>query len=227
MTFHDGTIDGAPPLAIRDHGGAGLAVLLVHGIGRTLEDWSLVAPLLCHGHRVVSVDLRGHGRSGDGGWAWEDVVADLERVVRRLDLGRAAIIGHSLGGVVATMYAARHPDCPAAVNIDGHTWLPPDAFPGLPPDIARERLSHMREWMRQQASAMGAPLSAAGFGAVLHAQQPWWSSSGFQPNCWRHPPSARRCVTHRGTTGSDRQGKRFAPSTRPWTRRTCSRSTRG
>ncbi|QRK07612.1 alpha/beta hydrolase [Archangium violaceum] len=169
--FREAFIEGNPRLAIRDYGGSGSAVLLVHGIGRTLEDWRLLAPLLRDEHRVVALDLRLHGHSGEGGWSWDELVVDLERVCQHLALGRTAIIGQSLGGILAGVYAARHSDCPAAINIDGHGWLPPERFPGLPPNLAREQLAWMKDWMARQASALDTPMPEATFRAMLDAQK--------------------------------------------------------
>jgi pimeloyl-ACP methyl ester carboxylesterase len=56
-------------LATRDYGGPGQDVLLLHGGGRSMDDWRLVAPLLVDaGLRVAAMDLRGHGRSGPALW---------------------------------------------------------------------------------------------------------------------------------------------------------------
>lgn len=115
--LHDTTVtDHDIPLAVRDSGGAGDPVLLLHGLGGTLEAWDALG---LEGHRTVAMDLRGHGRSGDGPWDWEAALDDLEAVVRCLGLGNPAVAGHSLGGMLAVQWALRHPECPAVVNLDG------------------------------------------------------------------------------------------------------------
>lgn len=110
---------GAVPVAVRDFGGDGPPVMLLHGAGGNLADWSQVAPLLAARHRVVALDLRGHGHSGDGPWHWDAVLADVAAVVDATGLRAPAVVGMSLGGMAAVAWAERHPDCPAAVNIDG------------------------------------------------------------------------------------------------------------
>jgi pimeloyl-ACP methyl ester carboxylesterase len=93
-------------------GGAGPPLVLVHGLGGTIENWRAVAPALAARHRVVVLDLPGHGRSS------------LLSEARNVDpLSRAALeiaeaeeirggvwIGHSLGGVVAIRAAVLRPD---------------------------------------------------------------------------------------------------------------------
>lgn len=108
------------PIAARDFGGTGTPVLLVHGLGGTVDDWMYFAGLLTVRHRVVAVDLRGHGGSGDGPWEWDAILDDLAAAVEHLGLTAPAVVGMSLGGWVAALWARRHPECPAVVNLDGH-----------------------------------------------------------------------------------------------------------
>jgi len=67
-------------------------------------------------------------------------LADVAGVARALALDRPAVIGHSLGGMVAALWAAGHAECPFAVNVDGHgNPTRPDQFVG-PDDPARHSL---------------------------------------------------------------------------------------
>ncbi|MFF0000354.1 alpha/beta fold hydrolase [Streptomyces avermitilis] len=50
-------------LHAHDYGGEGPQLVLLHGYGRSLADWDASAVLLTAGHRVLAVDLPGHGRS--------------------------------------------------------------------------------------------------------------------------------------------------------------------
>src|SRR5262249_55172927 len=117
-------VQGAGPrIFVRDHGGAGADVLLLPGGARTLDDWEPVVPLLLDaGLRVVAMDLRGHGGSEFAPWSWSAVVDDVAAVVEHMSLRRPAVVGHSLGGMVATVWAAmcNSEECPLAVNVDGH-----------------------------------------------------------------------------------------------------------
>jgi 3-oxoadipate enol-lactonase len=87
-------------------------VVLVHGLFATADlNWSLAIPVLASRFRVVAPDLRGHGRGlptrrFDG----EECADDLAAIVRALELGRVIVVGYSLGGLVAQLFARRYPD---------------------------------------------------------------------------------------------------------------------
>jgi pimeloyl-ACP methyl ester carboxylesterase len=87
------------------------AVVLVHGAGMDHTVWSLQARYLAHhGHGVLAIDLPGHGRSA--GPLLESIEAMAGWVGRLLDaagLAKAALIGHSMGALVALEAAAQLP----------------------------------------------------------------------------------------------------------------------
>ncbi|MEE9415240.1 MAG: alpha/beta hydrolase, partial [Acidimicrobiales bacterium] len=91
--------------------GDGPAVVLVHGITSSRDDWGPVADLLVdQGYTVVGVDQRGHGDStvGGDGFGADRLGADLEEVLRELDLKDVTLVGHSMGGIAAMSYAIDH-----------------------------------------------------------------------------------------------------------------------
>jgi pimeloyl-ACP methyl ester carboxylesterase len=93
-------------------GGEGPPLVLVHGLGGTIENWRALAPALAAEHRVLVPDLPGHGRSARLLEA-RDVDALCEAVLGIADAEdvRGAVwIGHSLGGVVALRAAVLRPD---------------------------------------------------------------------------------------------------------------------
>jgi pimeloyl-ACP methyl ester carboxylesterase len=87
--------------------GEGPPVLLLPSLPGFKEAWIAVAFRLAARHRVITFDLRTRfaGRP-----TWEALLADLERVADAFAPGRAAVIGHSLGGALAQRWAIRHPD---------------------------------------------------------------------------------------------------------------------
>ena len=93
-------------------GGDGPPLILVHGLGGTIENWRALAPSLAARHRVLVPDLPGHGRSELLPEA-RDVDTLAEAVLGIADAeeaGDAVWIGHSLGGLVALRAAVLRPD---------------------------------------------------------------------------------------------------------------------
>ncbi|MFI5694075.1 alpha/beta fold hydrolase [Kribbella sp. NPDC051586] len=100
-------------LFFTDHG-TGEPVLLVHGWGGDGRSWD---PVEFAGRRVVTVDLRGHGRSPvpSCGYRPRDYAVDLAALVDALDLPPVVAVGHSMGGQVAVLLAMERPDLVRAV----------------------------------------------------------------------------------------------------------------
>jgi pimeloyl-ACP methyl ester carboxylesterase len=116
-------------------------VLLVHG---WCCDHTYLAPQLAHyqrAHRVVAVDLRGHGASDYPRQPYTmDVFADdLAWMCGQLGLERPVVIGHSMGGIVAYDLATRYPTRSSAiVMLDAAVVMPQgavQAVPGLLDDL--------------------------------------------------------------------------------------------
>lgn len=105
-----------PPLHQVRAGETGPPVVLVHGFTQTHVAWMPVATDLDRDHRVVAVDLPGHGGSSDA-------VADLPTAARLLGEagGRATYVGYSLGGRVALRLALDRPDLVEGLVLLGAT----------------------------------------------------------------------------------------------------------
>jgi pimeloyl-ACP methyl ester carboxylesterase len=104
------------------------AFVLVHGLSSNARMWDgVAADLVADGHRVATVDLRGHGRSSkpDGPYDIPTVADDLAALIDHLALDRPIVAGQSWGGNVAVELAASHPNSiRGIVCVDGG-WLEP------------------------------------------------------------------------------------------------------
>lgn len=94
------------------------ALVLIHGITENRRMWHPLLASLADGREVLTVDLRGHGESDiEDPYDPITYATDVVETVQALGLDRPLVIGHSLGGVVASAYAAIAP-CVGVVNID-------------------------------------------------------------------------------------------------------------
>jgi len=104
-------------LAMGEHEGRPL--VLIHGFGGDLNNWLFTQPALAENHRVYAVDLPGHGGSTKDAGPW-DVPALSQALVSfldALDVAKAHLVGHSLGGAVALETALAHPARVASLSL--------------------------------------------------------------------------------------------------------------
>lgn len=93
--------------------GQGADVVLVHGLGGNLASWHLtMVPELQQEYRVLTYDLRGHGRSDatPAGYATGDMVQDLRCLLDALDIEKPVVVGHSWGADIVLHFALLHPE---------------------------------------------------------------------------------------------------------------------
>ncbi len=103
-----------------DHGSAsGKPLVMLHGGAWRWQEYLSLIPSLGQRWHVYALDLRGNGRSGwvPGKYRLEDFAEDNAEFMRRLT-APAVLVGHSIGGVIALMVAARCPDKAKALIIE-------------------------------------------------------------------------------------------------------------
>jgi 2-hydroxymuconate-semialdehyde hydrolase len=110
--------------------GIGPAVLLVHGTAGTTLDWEgYVLDMLAQRHHVIALDLFGMGfseRSEDFAYGFRLWVEELAGTLDALGIERASVIGQSLGGAVASVFAGTYPArVERLVSVDSGPWMPP------------------------------------------------------------------------------------------------------
>jgi len=90
-----------------------LPLVCVHGYTSSAEAFNAVARRLEDRAHLIAMDVRGHGESAwspDGAYQYADQAGDLAALVDRLGIERFVLIGTSMGGVIAMVYAAQHAD---------------------------------------------------------------------------------------------------------------------
>src|ERR1700730_15580127 len=105
-----GENSGSIGLYYEDHG-AGAPIVLIHGYPLSGRAWDKQVPVLLQaGHRVITYDRRGFGKSGQpaSGYDYDTFAADLAVLMDELDLHDATLVGHSMGTGEVTRYLGAH-----------------------------------------------------------------------------------------------------------------------
>lgn len=118
--------------------GEGSTIVLIHGITLGVAVWARQFRELSGTHRVMAVDLRGHGQSigGSGGYSFERLADDLVAVFEHLDVTDAIVVGHSMGGMVLQVAAIRRREALHG-HVAGIVLLATDAGPAIPGPVGR------------------------------------------------------------------------------------------
>jgi esterase len=189
LTFHyrEAGDPGAPPL------------ILLHALGTVAQDWNGTASALADRYYVLALDQRGHGESArPGAYSFELMRDDLKAFADALSLDRFTLIGHSMGGTVAFLFAERWPERVERLVIEdtspphGNSDFidPPDEAPGSVPfdwqlvkPIVRQLCSPDPAWWND-LPAITAPTLIIGGGSTSHIPQEELAEvARMIPNC--------------------------------------------
>jgi pimeloyl-ACP methyl ester carboxylesterase len=167
-------VEVAPGVSLHavDHVGDRTPLLLVHGLASNLRLWDGVADALAGaGHRVVAVDLRGHGRSDkpDGGYDVGTVAADLASLLEDLALERPWVAGQSWGGNVVLELAWARPGLVAGIACVDGGWIE-----------LRDRFPDWEACVRQLTPPTTVGMAAEALEQRLRATHPAWPEQGIQ-----------------------------------------------
>jgi len=142
-------------LAYDDQGAGKPAFVFVHGWTCNRSFFAPQAAHFARRHRVVSVDLRGHGESDkpEGPYPITAYTDDIAHIIDHLELGKVVAVGQSMGGTAVLQLAVTYPDHVAAiVMVDpGPYVLPPEVRSRLEETVAAIEAGNQEP--RQQAIA--------------------------------------------------------------------------
>jgi 3-oxoadipate enol-lactonase len=125
-------VPGRGELFLRDTGGDGPAVMLLHGWIATADlNWcGAYGALVEAGYRVLAIDHRGHGRGLRPlvPFRLADCAADAAAALRQLEVAPALIAGYSMGGAIAQLIGCDHPDVASGIVLSGTAqhWQDPE-----------------------------------------------------------------------------------------------------
>lgn len=183
----------APKLHVAVDEGAGRPVILLHGIASSSATFDLVVPLLRDNHRVISIDLLGFGQSpapATASYTLEEHVVAVARTIRSLKLsGRATLVGHSLGSLIAARYAAENPSALShLILVSPPVYLPGKTVLDPLERFQMEAYRMLQNYMRTnrvftEAAARAASLLVPMKGGLEVTQKNWRAISLSLENC--------------------------------------------
>jgi len=185
--------------------GSGEPLLLVMGLGVTLEGWNRIGPVLAEHYRTILLDNRGSGRSGTppGPYPIETMADDAVAVLDAAGVRRAHVFGISMGGMIAQELVLRHPDRVASLILGCTACGGRDAVPaarevvaalGARQSMTREQAmwamapyiydaSTPRERIEEDfARRLSAPVAAEGYFAQLAGIRAWTGTLSRLPS---------------------------------------------
>ena len=125
-----------------DVSGSGPAVMFTHGYQASRRMWDAQRQALDDRYRVITWDLRGHGESGidddPARYSHDLLLRDMLALLERLDVDRAVLVGHSLGGFASLRFYLDHPEMVRALVLFG-------SGPGYRDPDARAKWNEMAE----------------------------------------------------------------------------------
>lgn len=144
------------------------SLLLAHGLSDSADTWNRVSQRLAQSHDVICFDARGHGSSNrSNDYRAHAHTRDLIGIAQALQLERPVIVGHSMGGIHATLAAARFPV--RALVLEDPAW------PQVPQDGTKD-IADSRRRVAEVAAMSETDRQAHG-----RARHPRWDAADLQP----------------------------------------------
>jgi 3-oxoadipate enol-lactonase len=154
-----------PPI---EQSGAGEPAVLVHGTPMDLHCWDALVLILSRSMRVIRYDVRGHGTAARCAVpsSYDVLADDLGAVLDRLELERAHLVGHSLGGQIVQAFAVRAPERVSSLTVLCARARPFQAFAAAAASIRVSGVEALVEptlarWFLPAALAPDAPAAEA------------------------------------------------------------------
>lgn len=160
---------GGLQMSYVDSAGQGIPLLLVHGVGSSIDSWGELAESLAGtGRRVVAMDLIGHGETGagNGDHSLGANASALRDLLNHLEIDRVHLIGHSYGGGVSMQFTYQFPErveslvliSSGGLGSDVHFGLRAASLPGSEAvlrAVVRPKVVDALTWTRSALGALG------------------------------------------------------------------------
>ncbi|MGB1189470.1 MAG: alpha/beta fold hydrolase [Pseudomonadales bacterium] len=147
-------------------------LVLCHGFSDNGLCWDRVSQALAADFDIIMIDARNHGLSSSGSVTSEDMIDDLAAVIRALDLGPTAALGHSMGAGTVAGLAAEHPGLVSKIILEDPPWY--DIHGADAPTKGSQRVQNFKKFLEMVEKMSDAQLLA--FGKTL---RPNWQEDDF------------------------------------------------
>jgi len=146
-------VPGAPGLALSMAGQGAEVVLFLHGVGGNKLNWQRQLAVFAPHFRAVAWDMRGYAQSDDyeGPLRFEDLSADILRVLGCLEVQKVHLVGLSMGGRIAFDFVHRHPGCVSTLTVCSASHRASEMSPQRRADFLASRLRPLKEEGRTPA----------------------------------------------------------------------------
>lgn len=111
--------------------GEGEPLLLIHGLGSSTRDWEFQVPTFSQKYRVITIDLRGHGKTDKpkGPYNMQMFAKDIAELLEIIGVTSTHILGISLGGGIAFQFAVDYPELvKSLIIVNAGIEIPADSF---------------------------------------------------------------------------------------------------
>jgi pimeloyl-ACP methyl ester carboxylesterase len=151
-------------------------LLLLHGLTDAAVCWTPVIEALAGDYDIFAPDARGHGQTDapERGYSALDHAGDAVAFIHALGLDQPIILGHSMGGMVATVVAGQHPALIRAAIFEDPAWFDLAQMPS--PEMRSQRAD---EWRADLVANQALP--PADMIAKRRAADPGWADAEFGP----------------------------------------------
>ena len=161
--------------------GDGKPLVLLHGSFMTIDlNFAQLIPELAKSHKVIALEMQGHGRTGDidRAYSYSSLASDIDGLLNHLKIDSADVLGYSLGGTVAFELAIKHPErvtslviISSVFRLNGWIKSARDLFPTIKPEFFEntplkteyDRLapdkSHWKDWVNKMVASEGIPFN--------------------------------------------------------------------
>lgn len=132
-----------------EESGSGAPLVFLHGLGSSGLDWEYQVGAFSDRFRVITIDLRGHGKSDKppGPYSMELFADDVASLLTTIDATPAHVVGLSLGGMVTLELAASHPDALASITVV-------NTGPAVVPQTFKDRLFIWQRYLLLRSLSM-------------------------------------------------------------------------